>query len=341
MSFDGSAGYVGVPDNATLDIPGDLSVEAWARPAALNGTTGTVVHKGLSDAQDATWQYRLSLTSGNRWKALVFSGANSYSVTASNLVPSVTRWDHLLLVRSGTSLTFYVNGAAVGTVAAGGTLNTGTGMLALGRTGSSSQFYFNGAIDEVAVYNTALAPARVAAHYNAGTTPAPATATATVTAVPTTSPQRPRRRLAQPARLPLRPSRPGRPRPRPQPSRPARPTATVIPTGTPRLPPSRQHAYGHRHPDRHGDQYANRHAQRNGGRPRPRPPQPRPRLSRRVVRRLARRRPPPRGRPPVRRPPRARARPLRPRPLRLPRRPRRPRPVRPAPTSPSSWGISP
>jgi hypothetical protein len=237
MGFDGSSGYVGVPDNASLDIPGDLSVEAWARPAALNGTTGTVLHKGLSDAQDTTWQYRLSLTSGNRWKAAVFSGPTSYSVTASNLVPSPTRWDHLLLVHSGTSLIFYVNGAAVGSVAANAALNTGAGLLALGRTGASAQFYFNGAIDEVAVYNTALSAARAAAHYSAGVTAPPATATATLTPSPTSAPASTPTASSTPTGTPPpSPTRTGTPTSLPAPT--STPPATATATSTPTAPPT-------------------------------------------------------------------------------------------------------
>src|SRR5438093_824882 len=55
-----------------------------------------------------------------------------------------------------------------------GNVNAGSGTLALGRTGSKSADYFHGAIDEAAVYASALSAAAVSAHYSAGTTPPPA-----------------------------------------------------------------------------------------------------------------------------------------------------------------------
>lgn len=169
MSFNGSSGYVGVNSASNLNITGDISLEAWAKPAALNGIGGAVVHKG--DASGYTvYQYRLSVTGGNVWRGSVFIGNSAYTVTDTGR-PSVGRWDYLVMTRSGSMLTFYVNGVAVASTAATGALNTSSGILAIARTGSYAGDYFNGAIDEAAVYNTALSSARVLAHYNAGKGP--------------------------------------------------------------------------------------------------------------------------------------------------------------------------
>jgi hypothetical protein len=195
MSFNGSTGYVGIPDKANLDITGDITVEAWAKPNSLNGTTQTVLTKGDNNSTNTGgWQYRLSITSGNQWKALVYSGTTSYAVTDTQDVPSTSAWAYLVLIRSGTTLTFYVNGVNVGSTSAPGALNTGTGILAFGRAGSYAGYYFSGAIDEVAVYNYALSVNQIQSHYTIGSgggvsstatptsTPvATATATATVT----------------------------------------------------------------------------------------------------------------------------------------------------------------
>jgi PKD repeat protein len=162
MGFDGSSGYIRVDDRSSLDFSSqDFSVEAWARPTA----SGAVVHKG--DASGYTgWQYRLALTSAGKWRGTVFVGSNNVTVTDPG-TPSMTSWTHLVLVRAAGQVTLYVNGAAVATTKFTGNVNTGTGVLAIGRTGSSAEGYFKGGVDEVAIYPTALSAAQVANHYTA------------------------------------------------------------------------------------------------------------------------------------------------------------------------------
>ena len=169
MGFNGSTGYVSVPDAASLDFAGDFTVEAWAKPNALTGIGGAVVHKGGSSGYPV-WQYRMSITGGNQWRGTVFVGNSNIAVTAPG-VASTTSWTHLAMTKAGSTLTLYVNGAAVATTTVSGIVNTSTGILAIGRTGASSSDYFNGQIDEVAVYPTALSAARIAAHHTAGVTP--------------------------------------------------------------------------------------------------------------------------------------------------------------------------
>jgi hypothetical protein len=167
MSFDGTSGYVNVPNNPNLNLTGDLTVEAWVQPGALTGATRAIIHKGGSSGYPS-YQYRIGLTSGNLWRGTVYIGSNNLTVTSPSIASTIG-WTQLVMTRSGTTLTLYVNGAAVATTTASGPLNTSTGMLAIGRTGAVSVDYFKGAIDEVAVYPTALSAATIAEHYRVGT----------------------------------------------------------------------------------------------------------------------------------------------------------------------------
>lgn len=166
MRFDGN-GYVSVTNRSNLNPTADFTVEAWVRPTALNGVGGAIVHKGGSTG-NPVWQYRLSLTSTGKWRGTIFSGSTAYAVTDPG-TPSTTNWTYLAMTRSGSQLTLYVNGLPVATTTVTATINTSTGLFAIGRTGSSSTDYFNGSIDEVAVYPSALSASRVFAHYTAGT----------------------------------------------------------------------------------------------------------------------------------------------------------------------------
>lgn len=184
VAFDGKTGYVTVPDNANLDITGDITIEAWAKPASLSGATGTVLQKGNSSSSGGPgWQYRVSVTSANRWKGILYVGSANYEIVDTVDALSVSRWDYLVLERSGSTLTFYVNGVSVGSLAISGATNVTTGALAFGRAGSYAKYYFNGRVDEVAIYNKALSLTQIQNHLTAATS-----ATPTPTVAPTGSP---------------------------------------------------------------------------------------------------------------------------------------------------------
>ena len=163
-AFDGSTGYLSIPDAASLNPTGDLSVEAWVNPRVVH--SGVAVQKGGSSGY-SVWQYRLAMTSGGQWRGTVFVGGTAYAVTAPG-TGALGTWTHLVLTRSSGTLSLYVDGTLAATAASSGALNTTSSILAVGRSGASATSYFNGTIDEVAVYDHALTAAEVAAHKQRG-----------------------------------------------------------------------------------------------------------------------------------------------------------------------------
>lgn len=160
-ALNGSTGYLAIPDAAALDPTGDLSVEAWAKPTAVQ--TGRVVQKSGS-----VWQYRLGMTSTGQWRGAVYVGTRTYEVS-DPAAGQLGVWTHLVMTRSDGTLSLYVNGKLVDTAAMTGANNVSTGTLAIGRAGSSGSSYFPGNVDEVAVYDHALAPSAVSSHFWAAT----------------------------------------------------------------------------------------------------------------------------------------------------------------------------
>ncbi|MCC7449303.1 MAG: LamG domain-containing protein, partial [Anaerolineae bacterium] len=138
------------------------TLEAWAKPTVLNWNEGAIVHKG-------GYQYRIGVNFSNQWQGSVYISGTRLDVTAPTAA-TVGQWDHIVMTRSGSTLTLYINGVSVATATASGNLVTTSNVLAMGRKGSNSSGYFNGALDEVAIYNKALTAAQVQAHYTAGRT---------------------------------------------------------------------------------------------------------------------------------------------------------------------------
>lgn len=79
------------------------------------------------------------------------------------------KWHHIVATRSGTTLRLFVDGveytSGTGTASTGG---SGTAAVLHVGEGSGATEYLSGSIDEVAIYQTALTPTRITAHYNAG-----------------------------------------------------------------------------------------------------------------------------------------------------------------------------
>jgi hypothetical protein len=134
IAIGGSTGYAGVPDSPSLNPTGDFTREAWAKPAALDGATHAIEHKGAGASSD-TWQYRLTLHTTNQWRGCLYIRATGYCVLAPGTA-STAGWTHLVLTRRGNTLALYVYGTSVGTTTLRGSLTSTSGMLAVGRAGS-------------------------------------------------------------------------------------------------------------------------------------------------------------------------------------------------------------
>ena len=77
----------------------------------------------------------------------------------------------VIVIASAVATSFVATAALTIGATTASAASTNTGVLAIGRTGASGTGCFNDAIDEVALYPTALSAGRVAAHFAAGSTP--------------------------------------------------------------------------------------------------------------------------------------------------------------------------
>jgi len=166
--FNGSSASGQVQTTASLQITGDVTIEAWVKASAIDANSHTVVGKGTGDSASAR-QYRLGMSTGTatRWRASVYVGGTSYTVN-STTAPAVGVWQHLVFARIGGTLTLYVNGVAEGSSSLPATalLNTTSGYLGIGKINSSADpQYFPGVLDEVAIYNVGLSAAQVQDHF--------------------------------------------------------------------------------------------------------------------------------------------------------------------------------
>tara|TARA_R110002110_G_scaffold9168_1_gene45420 strand:- start:86 stop:1456 length:1371 start_codon:yes stop_codon:yes gene_type:complete len=162
LSFDGSDDYVSLASET--DIAGDWSVSSWVKPtnvgyraiiASSKSTQTTVAFSGTDDIL-----VRLEKASGTSyWYSNWDPGFADWSTT---------EWFHLVVTKTGTTLTPYLNGVA-GTA---GTLNGSDGVLKVDAIGGMKadvtlEYKFIGKIDEVSVFNKVLTQAEITSLYAA------------------------------------------------------------------------------------------------------------------------------------------------------------------------------
>lgn len=160
LYFDGVDNYVSIPDNPSLALSNDLSVECWVRPDVVSGTQ-TIIGKGTDGSGDKPLTLQLN-GAGAQVSYTTINGTVAYTMTdggandglgAINFTLSTCKWYHLAVTydQANTTLTLYVNGVAAASDSAAPPPDTNSLALAIGQSGNNSN-YFKGAIDEVRIF---------------------------------------------------------------------------------------------------------------------------------------------------------------------------------------------
>jgi concanavalin A-like lectin/glucanase superfamily protein len=167
ISSAGATGiFVDIPSSAALDITGDVTLEAWINTTQSGGSQ-YIMSKGQTDASHGSYGMYLDLNG-----KIVFTCTEVSLVLTGTSAHSLNTWYHIACTRSGNTWTIYTNGVADGTTSNAQAISaTARNYRISGVVEQAGTFFpFTGAIDEVAVYNTALSAAAIAAHYAARNT---------------------------------------------------------------------------------------------------------------------------------------------------------------------------
>jgi hypothetical protein len=156
LSFAGT-GSVTVADAPSLDLARGMTLEAWVRPSATQGSAWRTV---LLKERSAGLCYSLYANSTSKKpQAVINTGGNDRSTQGASTIP-VNAWTHLAATYDGTTLRIYVNGSLKQSTNVPGTLVTSNGALRIGGNSVWGE-YFRGLIDEVRVYNRALSVSEI------------------------------------------------------------------------------------------------------------------------------------------------------------------------------------
>jgi hypothetical protein len=133
--FDGSGDYLTTADNSAFDFgSGNFTVECWIYPT-VTGSNGGIVNKRAANSS-----YPPFLLQFNTSTVLfgVSTSGSSWAVFTASAAVSLNAWHHIALVRNGTAVTGYVDGAVSITGTATGAVTTNSSGIAIGQDQSNS-----------------------------------------------------------------------------------------------------------------------------------------------------------------------------------------------------------
>jgi hypothetical protein len=155
--LDGSSAYVDVPGVADTSFASSFTLEAWVKSGAAQQDRGivgkwTYPWGGLLLWIDGSGNYSLAVT------------ANMANYLTTSVAPTVGTWQHVVGTWDGGMLRLYVDGTEIGSKPFIGVPGIATDNFRIGNYPGPDK-YLNGAVDEVALYDHALTPSTIRAHY--------------------------------------------------------------------------------------------------------------------------------------------------------------------------------
>ena len=142
--FDGTGDYLEAFDNGSLDLgTGDFTIEAWL----------------YLDSAPHDYQMIVSSDGGNQYVTLRASSV-AVRITSEHAIsygttPVPNEWFHLAVVRSGSTVTVYIDGTSIGTASDSGDFNLNSGGTFIGAFQGPTH-YFDGYISNLRVTKQAL-----------------------------------------------------------------------------------------------------------------------------------------------------------------------------------------
>ena len=155
LAFNGVDNVVTVASASALNLSAGMTIEAWVYPTTLTGARSVSVKEGLNDL--AYGLYASDLAS--RPQGVVNLGTGALGA-AGGVALQANGWSHLATTYDGSTVRLFVNGTQAVALAAAGSLVQTSGSL---RIGGNSLFgeWFQGVIDDVRIYDRALAVAEI------------------------------------------------------------------------------------------------------------------------------------------------------------------------------------
>lgn len=150
IAFDGSGDYLSLADSADWHWDGDFTLEMWLYPTNLSPSAAYAI---LSQSSSGSNEVALAIdTAGKLYLRKEVSGSGT-NVTSTNAL-TLNAWQHIAVVRIGSTVTFYKDGVANGSGTWTGNTDQTSGLYVGGYWYNGaflSDRYYYGYIDEIRI----------------------------------------------------------------------------------------------------------------------------------------------------------------------------------------------
>ena len=160
--FDGTDDYISFPSNASNNITGDITCEAWFFIDSDPGDWVRVLGKGNSTNRTYGVWYNYS---SDTFLFQRYNSGGGFSLTQGSAGITLNKWYHIVGTSNGSSHTLYINGQSVATNTTTGPFYSSTETVNIGDAPFHTEHH--GYISTSRLYNRGLTAAEVQQNYNA------------------------------------------------------------------------------------------------------------------------------------------------------------------------------
>ena len=157
FEFDGSNSndYIQLSTNSNLTLTGDFTYETWIQTDVQTGS------KHVWKITNATLQFTNSFSPDQLAYYSSATGTISFGILNNNT------WGHVVITKSGNTVTGYLNGSQAWTNTPGSSDTHDFSGVRIGSRHTESGYYWDGRMSVIRIYNKAFTAAEVEQNYNA------------------------------------------------------------------------------------------------------------------------------------------------------------------------------
>ena len=152
LAFDGSGDYLKAPNSPVYQLgSGNFTLEAWVYVTQTSGSVQTLMAKGTGLGNQAS--YVIQLNTNGTWVYNISDNGATWSYSNVSIgTNTLNTWQHIALVRNGSTFTPYLNGVAGTTTTTSLTLFAGTAPFTVGADDAGNNTLY-GYVDDLRITN--------------------------------------------------------------------------------------------------------------------------------------------------------------------------------------------
>jgi hypothetical protein len=145
LAFDGTGDYLTAARSPQFAYgTGNFTIEFWAYPTSFSGFK--TFYSGYLVASSAAG-FELGINSSG---FLYIYSNNGFAISASSSALSLNAWNHVAMVRNGSTITVYIDGVSKGTWSLT-SQNFTDDYLVIGQTNTGPSQFFTGYLDDLRI----------------------------------------------------------------------------------------------------------------------------------------------------------------------------------------------